>query len=438
MNNNILMAIENYSMLSCGDRVIVALSGGADSVTLLDVICSLKEKYNLKIYAAHLNHMLRGEEAERDENFCKMICKNYGVELFVKKVNIKLLAKQQKISEELCGRNERYSFFSELSCRLSAKIATAHTASDNAETLIYNIARGSSVRGLGAIPPVRENIIRPLISCTRNQIEDYCREHNLKYVTDSTNLTDDYTRNGIRHNIIPQLKAVNPQVEAAFSRLSCNAREILELLDSQTGKALNDCKTLYGYSCKTMLSQNTAVLKNMIAKICSDKGFDIESRHIDLVINIIKNGGAVELGKNCTLVSKQGILRFDTKNDIKFFEPLIFENGAEFEYNNQRYNIHLIDADSENLNSVSADFLGERVVFRRRRHGDKFTCPRRKITKPLRKLFNEMKIPAERRDDILLLAKDSTVLWCEGIGVSLQGKNNSDKEFLVESKIITE
>ena len=168
MNSLIADAVKKYDMLKSGDRVIVALSGGADSVSLLDNLNDIKELYNLTIYAAHVNHLLRGAEAERDENFCKILCKKYDVELFIKKVDVRALAKQQKISEELCGRNVRYRFFAELSEKLNAKIATAHTMSDNAETLIYNIARGSGINGAGGISPVRGNIVRPLIEVTRS------------------------------------------------------------------------------------------------------------------------------------------------------------------------------------------------------------------------------------------------------------------------------
>ena len=147
MINAAEQTIRRCDMLKNGDSVVVALSGGADSVSLLHCLISIKEKYNLTIYAAHLNHMLRGEEAERDESFCKILCKNYNIELFVRRVDIKSLANEQKIGEELCGRQQRYSFFEELSEKLNAKIATAHTASDNAETLLFQLCRGASVTG---------------------------------------------------------------------------------------------------------------------------------------------------------------------------------------------------------------------------------------------------------------------------------------------------
>ena len=139
MVNRVLRTNKKFSLFENGDKIIVALSGGADSVSLLHVLNSLKEQYGLTLYAAHLNHGIRGEEADRDERFCKILCENYNVELFTAHRDIPSLSKSQRISEELCGRNERYAFFKELSKKTGAKIATAHTASDNAETLIFNI-----------------------------------------------------------------------------------------------------------------------------------------------------------------------------------------------------------------------------------------------------------------------------------------------------------
>lgn len=435
MNNLVSAAIEKYRLISRGDSVIVALSGGADSVSLLDLLCSFKEEYNLTLYAAHLNHNLRGEEAQRDEDFCKVLCENYNVQLFTKTVDIRALAREQKISEELCGRNERYKFFDELSANLNAKIATAHTASDNAETLIYNIARGSSLRGLSAIPPKRGRIIRPLIEVSRAQIEEYCNLNNLDYVTDSTNLTDDYTRNKIRHSVISTLRDINPQLEQSVSRISENAREITDYLNKQAKSALYSCKCHYGFSCEKLLLLDKAVLKHMLVLLCEEKAnFTPEYRHIKLMIKIIKNGGAVNLNNKFSAVSKQGIFRINFGNDNVEFEPVSISDNLRINYNDKMYLTIKQNSNKENNNSVSADFVDNGAVFRTRREGDRFTYPRRKITKPLRKVLNEMKIPSEQRDKLLVLAIDNTILWCENVGVSLYGKNNSNEEINIDVK----
>ncbi len=433
MNNLVLAAIEKYNMISTGDRVVVALSGGADSVSLLDALCSLKEKYNLTIYAAHLNHNLRGEEAERDENFCKILCKNYEVELFIKSIDIHTLANEQKISEELCGRNERYKFFDELSVRLNAKIATAHSASDNAETLIYNIARGSSVRGLSAIPPKRGRIIRPLIEVSRAQIEEYCKQKGLAFVTDSTNLTDDYTRNRIRHSVMGTLRDINPQLEQSVSQLSESAREVTDYLNKQAQAALDKCKTQFGFSCKMLLQLDTAVLKHSLVLLCERTAkLTPEHRHIELMIKILNNGGAVNLSSKFIAVSKQGIFRIISVNDNEEFKPVSVSENFSINYNGKIYSITKQNSNKENKNSVSIDSIDKGAVFRTRKEGDKFTYPQRKVTKPLRKVLNEMKIPSEQRDNLLVLAIDNTILWCENIGVSEDGKNDSDKELNIK------
>lgn len=429
MNNLVLSAIEKYKMLSDGDSVIVALSGGADSVSLLDVLCSFKEKYNLNIYAAHLNHNLRGEEAERDENFCKILCHNYGIELFIKSIDIRTLANEQKISEELCGRNERYKFFDELSVKLNAKIATAHTASDNAETLIYNIARGSSVRGLSAIPPKRGRIIRPLIEVSRVQIEEYCKQKRLAFVTDSTNLTDDYTRNRIRHSVIRTLRDINPQLEQSVSQLSESAREVTDYLNKQAQAALEKCKVRFGFSCQMLLQLDKAVLKHSLVLMCEKLAkLTPEYRHIELMLKILNDGGAVNLNSKFVAVSKQGIFRINSVNDNVEFKPVSVSENLCINYNGKSYSITKQNSDKEDKNSVSVDFIKKGAVFRTRKEGDKFTYPRRKVTKPLRKVLNEMKIPSEQRDSLLVLAVDNTIIWCENIGVSESGKNNSVQE----------
>lgn len=435
MLNRVTATVEKYGLLEKGDSVIVALSGGADSTALLSVLTSLKEKYNLSVYAAHINHNIRGEEAKRDENFCKILCKKFNTELFVKSVDVPTLAKQQKISEELCGRNVRYAFFEELSQKLGAKVATAHTASDNAETLIFNIARGASVAGLAAIPPKRGNIIRPLIEFSREDIESYCETQRLEYVTDSTNLADDYTRNYIRHNIMPCLKKLNPSFERTALGLSESARESADFIKKCSENALNDCKCDFGYDCKKLLKLDKAVLKEILFILLKNNNYSSypERKTILLLCEIIKNGGSVELSKQCTAVSKQGILRFVCSENSADFKEIPLKNNMTFSYDGKTYTVSKITEKSTNQNNlVAAKWLNENAVFRTRRAGDRFTYPDRTVTKPLRKVFNEQKIPSEIRDRLLLLAVSDTVLWCERLGVSLQGKADDTENLLIK------
>lgn len=426
MNSLAMQAVEEYSLIDFGDKIIIALSGGADSVSLLDFLYSIKEKYSLALYAAHVNHNLRGDEAKYDEKFCKILCKKYGIDLFIKDVDVNALAKQNKISTELCGRNVRYEFFNELSLRLGAKIATAHTASDNAETLIFNIARGTSVAGISAIAPRRGNIIRPLIKATRADVEAYCKLHKLNYVTDSTNLCDDYTRNRIRHNIVPLLKTINPSFENAALNLSSSAREATDFLNKTALKAMETCKTDFGYNCEKLLKLDSSVLNCLlIILIKNNCGISPERKNIELLKSIIRDGGSAELSKEYTAVSKQGVFRIADTASRKSLEEVMLESNTHFSFNGKEYSVEEIKDKIKNnfdKNTISVDLLLKSAVFRTRMPGDTFTYPKRRITKPLRKVLNEQKIPSELRDKLVVLAVGSKVMWCEYIGASFEGE----------------
>ena len=411
MVDAVLRAVERHRMLDDGDSVIVALSGGADSVALLHVLISIKEKYHLTVAAAHLNHLLRGEEAERDERFCKILCENNNIPFYVRRADIGAMSKRLKISEELCGRQERYAFFGELSERHSAKIATAHTASDNAETMLFNLARGASVTGASGIPPKRGVFIRPLICCTRAEIEAYCAQNRLDFVTDSTNLGDGYTRNRIRHRVIPELREINPRFESAVLRFCESAALVRDYMLSQARLLLQAAGTCYGWQSGVLLGADDAVLNEALVLLCAENaGFTPENRHLGLLRAVLKNGGAVDLG-DTSAICTQGVLRFFAKDTRRTELEISFKENISFPYGDR-----IITA-AKNTFAASDDLL-----FRTRRGGDTFTFGRRGVTKPLRKALNEQKIPAEQRDSLLLLCEGSTVLWCEALGFSKQGK----------------
>lgn len=420
MNHKVEKAIADYFMISSGDNVVVALSGGADSVALLYALNSIKEKYNFTLFACHLNHMIRGEEAQRDEDFVRNLCKNLGVELFVKSEDVINIAKKEKISLELCGRNLRYEFFHELSEKLSAKIATAHTATDNIETVLFNIARGTSVTGLCGIRPKRDYIVRPLINCSREEVESYCERNSLEFVTDSSNLTDDYTRNNIRHNAVPTLFEVNENLCDSVSRMCADMREIKTLLDNISEKEIKNAQSKYGYSCEKLLSLDVALLKNTIAIIVKRNGADVNHRHIDLIIEKMKDGGCVDLVSGKRAVCKQGVLRITDTKETDFFESQLFCDSELFKYISKEE----IKNVNKNLlkNCISCDIITCDTTIRTKKEGDVFSPFGRGVTKTLKKLFNELKIPSEKRSSLLLVANGSEVLWIEGIGVSEKAK----------------
>ena len=440
MRNKVLHTIEKYNMLNKGDSVIIALSGGADSVSLFHVILSIKELYSLNVFAAHVNHNLRGAESERDENFVRELCKNHNVPIFVKSVDIASLSEKQKISEELCGRNVRYEFFSQLADEKNAKILTAHTADDSCETLIYNIARGTSLNGLCGIPAIRGNIYRPLIEVTSKQIREYCKSNNFSYVTDSSNLTDEYTRNKIRHNVIPVLTEINQSFIAGSVDFFGRMREINEYFEKIAYENLLKCTCKNGYSCDMLKKVPKALLSQMIALIINQSGAEADSRHIKLCIDIIQNGGAVCLKNGKKAVSSQGVFRItDESNCISELEPVRLNSELEILYNAKRYFFEKKSFDKSIVNDnncFDSSFVTEDTVVRTRKEGDTFTLPNRCVTKSLKKLFIELKIPREKRNSILLVANGNDVLWIEGIGASHNARvTKKTKElFLIDIK----
>ncbi len=209
----VLKTIKKYDMLSAGDTVVVGVSGGADSTALLTVLCAFKDIFDISVHIVHINHMLRGKEAERDCEYVRTLAKEYGLPFHLLECDVAKKARDEGISAEAAGREVRYKFFNEILERFGGgKIAVAHNKGDSAETTLINLIRGSSLNGLKGISAVNENVIRPLIECDRSEIEEYLNEKQIPYMTDSTNNENIYTRNIIRNVIIPQMSKINPNI----------------------------------------------------------------------------------------------------------------------------------------------------------------------------------------------------------------------------------
>ena len=229
----ILNTIKKYKMIEKGDKVVIGVSGGPDSMSLLNCLNNLKERLDIELYVAHVNHMLR-VEADEETEYVKEFCKKINIESFYKKVDVEEIAKELKIGTEEAGRNVRYEFFEDVAKRVGAnKIATAHNSNDNAETVLMNLIRGTSVMGLKGIEEIREGkFIRPIIECSRDEIEQYCKNKNLKPKYDESNKENIYTRNKIRNLLIPFIqKEFNPNVIDSINRLSRLATEQEKFID---------------------------------------------------------------------------------------------------------------------------------------------------------------------------------------------------------------
>ncbi len=301
MITKVKQAVENYNMLSAGSEVTVALSGGADSVALL---YAMKELGGLRLRAAHLNHMLRGEEADRDEEFCQELCKRLEIPLITERIDIAEIAEKTGESIELCARKQRYAFFERAAA--GGIIATAHTADDNLETVIFNLARGTGLSGLCGIPPVRDNIVRPLIYCQRAEIEEYLSKKGQAFCTDSSNSQDAYTRNYIRHNISPLLERLNPAVKQNAVLMCEGLRYDSEYIKSSAAELIKDKTALVQDIAKAPKSLGMAA----ISMLCRESlGFSPERKTAWAVYELCQKGeGKYNLEGNSFAEIKKGRL----------------------------------------------------------------------------------------------------------------------------------
>lgn len=429
MLNSVKAAIKRYNMFKVNKTVTVALSGGADSVALLYALLDLRDELGLNITAAHLNHCLRGKESDGDEQYVRDLCSKLGVELFVERADVKNVALKNKQSIELAARNVRYEFLKKVSPGL---IATAHTADDNLETVIYNITRGTGLFGLAGIPPVRDNIIRPLIFATRQEVEAFCDEKGVQFMTDSTNNDDIYARNKIRHNVVPVLKGINEGAAQNVSNMCELLREDAEYLESVADKEFRCLFDGKGLFIDGLLKLPTTIRKRVIIKLYKMQvGVCPESNHIELIVDMLKLGKPRQSVLNDYFaVNKNGCLLFETKGETH--EPFCYKIGNKLPFCAEGVKIYTKTAEDlkkisriNNLllkNAVDCDKLSGEVILRSRLIGDSIKLQGRNVTKSLKKLFSECKIDQSVRDSLPVAADEKGVFWVSGFGADQRVK----------------
>ena len=409
MKSKVLETIEKFKMIDNKTEFIeVCVSGGVDSISLLHFFINNVDR---KIIVVHVNHMLRGEESNRDENFVKDICSKWNIPLLVKRIDILNSSKKMKIGIEECARIERYKFFDEVSKKYKSKISTAHTLSDSIETFIFNFTRGTSLSGLCGIPPVRDNIIRPFINVSRSEIEQYARENNLKYVNDTSNFSDLYSRNKIRHFIIPELKKINKSFENNARKCISNLFDENKFLCELSKSELKSTK----YNIDKIRGLDEPIQNRVLKLILENFGINVEYKHV-LLSKMLINGdiNAFNINNDKKIIVKDKLIICENAkiqeltNNRKKFIVLMFE-GKKMHYLTERNMI--FDMKDNEL----SDF-----EFRNREKGDKFSIPKRNCTKSLKKLFNELKIPVHIRNNLSILFDKNyrKIVWIESIGIS--------------------
>lgn len=415
MLDKVKKAIGEFNMLTEGEAVLCCLSGGADSVTLL--LCLYELGYDVS--AMHINHGLRGEESDRDERFCIELCEELGIPLTVKAVDVKDRCRRTGKSVEESARELRYAAFESSPVK---KIATAHTLSDSLETALFNLARGTGARGLCGIPPVRDRFVRPLIGCTRAEVETFLKERGREWVTDSTNLSDDYSRNRIRHGAVPVLMSLNPAAEQAFGRLSASLREDDGYLCAEALRLLECARTKDGYKLDILAAAPSPLLSRAVISLLAGRGLRYDESRVTELCRLVREGGRLCLSGNVYALSSTGLFRIAELEDPEEFCVEV-EPGCDITVGGKRVTVEIIDKKQNNsrINNLFTyieldyDKIKCELAVRNRRSGDKIRLAGRGCTKSIKKLFNET-VPAEKRAGTLILCDSEGAAAIEGIG----------------------
>lgn len=417
----VFFCIEKYQMIPKNSHVIVGLSGGADSVCLLKLLKEYKKQQEFQLYAVHVNHHIRGEEAVRDEEFSKAVCKKLEVPFTVFHYDVPQIAKEEKLSLEEAGRNVRREAFEKAmkNIKVSGRkmIALAHHENDNAETVLHNLMRGSGAAGLGGIRPVsgeKDSYIRPLLFVKRAEIEKYLKGQGISWVTDSTNEETEYTRNKIRHQIIPVMEEINPQAVSCIGRAAENMWKIEEYLQEQTDILYRKYVKKTGDTfciAKECFSEKEIMQSYLIMRVLeqASKGKkNITATHIEAVRRLFKGrtGASVSLAWGLTANQVYGDVHIQSRKEE--------ENGIyTLEWETFPYEKQQIP-EKTYTKWFDYDKIKNSPCVRTRRQGDYLTVNSEGGRKKLNRIFIDEKIPAEIRDRLPVVAVGSEILWIPG------------------------
>ncbi|MCX7614786.1 MAG: tRNA lysidine(34) synthetase TilS, partial [Clostridiales bacterium] len=434
MNRKVLETIQQYELLKKKQTVVCATSGGADSMAMLVVMRELAKKLDISVAAAHFNHCLRGLESDRDEKFVEDYCIKNAIPFYSERADVKNEAIKRKKGIEETARELRYAFFERALVKLSADVvATAHTANDNLETMLINLLRGTGILGLCGIPPKRDDVIRPLIRVERREVEEYLREKGVDYITDSSNLTNEYLRNKIRNKIIPQLFEINPaiyrsartaadsltldseyiltevyklaeQAKLSENDITINAKLLSDAHPAVAGRTVRLLFEKIAGECGELTIKHAAHILSLCAgnhpskKINLPCNITASRRYDDLVL--IKNGYETSKIKEIALIS-------DGKYDIYGTDYFI-------EYKKKYKNLKIYNLSHTFL--IDCGKINGCLVVRSRKEGDTLALTGRR-TRTLKKLFIDEKIPVEKRGLIPVIADQKRVVAVFGFGV---------------------
>lgn len=450
---------EKWQMLTSEDGVIVGVSGGADSVCLLLVLLELQKEIGFKIVAVHVNHGLRGEDADADEAFVKRFCEECGVPLETCFADVEAIAKERKQSTEEAGRAVRRECFEQIRVKYNGtKIALAHHQNDNAETFLFRLARGTGLKGLGGMAPVKDEYIRPLLCVERSEIETYLEERGVSYCTDATNESDVYTRNLIRNQILPRMEqGINARTVEHISKTMERMREIQNYLEEQVQDYFAQCVKFsnMGYLLSEEMYQGIPdvikqlVIKEILVRI-SGKEKDLEEIHLRQTEELFNK----QTGRKIDLPYQMEAKR--VYEGVEIYQKEVVESEPEkeifwdlqkteaiYQWKNKKICCRILNKmqiDGETLEKshtkrFDCDIIRNGISFRTRRMGDYITIHPDGRTQKLKTYFINEKVPQKERDKILLVADGSHILWIVGYRVSSLYQTNENTNCVLEIHI---
>lgn len=409
-------------LFSAPCHVLLGLSGGADSMTLLHMLTHWETP--LQVSAIHIHHGIRGESADNDELFVREYCAQNNVPLTVVHADVVALAQKKRLSVEEAGRQVRYKLFETTRCTIGADyVLTAHTADDQIETVLMHLIRGCGVDGLGGIPVARDNIRRPLLCCTRAEIEEYCAFYDIPFVTDETNADTTYTRNDIRHRVLPLLRELNPAVGSAVLRLSRHAGEDTDCLNRMAVEALLASRFECGYSATKIAEFPLAVRRRMIRLILRDAALStIEEAHILAAEEaVLRSHGIVSLSDGHVFSVEQGVVSIRKAHKRVLPPSLVPETiPCSLRFGDFLFALKNGVTEGENVHklflqfAVDYDKIVGKLYVRHRLTGDYLHPCGRGVGKSLKKLMNEWHIPTHIRETYPLLCDERGVILVPG------------------------
>ena len=401
MNNKVLKTVKKYNMLSKGDRVLIGVSGGADSIALLEFFVSVKEKYDLDICVAHIEHGIRGEDSVNDAVFVENYCKKLGVNFYLKTIDAPNLAKKAKMGVEEYSRMARYDFFNTIECD---KIATAHNLTDNIETLLFRLARGTGLKGACSIPAVRGKIIRPFIEVSSGEIRKWCNDNNIPYRVDCTNSDSAYSRNLIRLEILPLFEKLNANYQDNIENFISDVNEDYAFIDDYV-------KIIYPKIVKNneidlpkLNELDLSIKKRFLIMFFDENGYSLNRIHLQSVIDITLKSGKTQIKENVFAISAKGKIRIAKFNDLNKKDEFVTKILNIDEFKDKNIDFY-----------CDCDKIVGNIIIRAKQAGDRIKPAGRNVSKTLKKLFNESAYPIEKRDKKIVVCDDFGIVGVIGL-----------------------